>query len=1258
MNKLKTTLVAKKLIYDNQSIYIELSGEEIIEEFYLTECISGKTHQMLASKEGMGYRVSIQGLNIFNRPLQIVTIFGTIKVTELTDRSDSSLPIHLLEEKYFFISESKIFNYMISPKQIVKNDGQIIAQLTNTHLTIEEIADYRQVDFFVKNEAGYYLRINGYQKDNKLSVNLTEVIQELAVIQSFSSSSLYLVEYVLDQYVATKIVTSEVENGNAQFYPLSESFFLLENVQQTMLIRNKAVVTSVQDIQNLQNVYIQTQQADYFKLTKECLTLLPSQQIQLFKKENQEFVPYKFSKKELHVLKKYPEIIGNQVKFFIKGNSIWIEPLINAQPVLKNNFSSLEIRINNLEEIALEGKTKELYIPWQKSGERFTLDLLETPLSPNQEYKIIGINGVTKQKIYLDLKVQPQNVLSYSLIQHHKQTTLITYDYETFIAKNYPVKVTKSVGIKNIWFEGKKLFLVPEKKFSLKQNLIMKRRGKNDLILIHLSLMEDGSYSADLSDIKSELEQDTKLYGDFYLQEITSEAIKRSPLKIKDSIVEKLPGKLLMEWAAHEDQPEKYNVGLYVNKDKGISLLQDAYPAYLKFMKKMITKDLDVTKLTMENQFLNLTIPELDGIESSIQLKVIKRATKETFILESKARTENDAAIRFDLTSLIENSVGEFPRLDFRLSFETPYSKYEECKLRMKKSKKRKEGLSLTQLTEEQSFLVYTTKSNIICGVFSTYTAGAREYFQVQTKLKGMKKTGHGYVFKIVIDSQEHFEVENAYLQLRSKEYNMQINCKLINQTKNEFEFSFEMDWDKFFPLYWDLFVGMKFNEVIYPIKVKGAQKEILNQVEADYLDNSVLNDDKSKIIYPYVTFSNDIAFMIREKENYENKWTSFKDKAGYLTYRLFKKHLDKQRIWLGFEKFSQTAQDNGYAMFDYVQKNNLKKQYYYVLSKDSKDYLNAKKEHKNILTHMSYRYFVMLYASKLLIASETPRHVHNIRVRSGRAAKAIQEKKSVFLQHGVTALKRSDVFKKSKGRGNFDMVVATSDFEKDILHENWLYDEDEIAVTGFSRWDLLEDHSNLQERKKIFVMPTWRSWMEDMPKEEFIKTDYYNNYMGFLSSSKLETILKENNLEIIFFLHPKFKNYISEFSAPSERVQLYAFGDIKVNEMIMASSLMISDYSSVTWDMFYMEKPVIFFQFDYEKYNEYEGSYIDMETELFGRRAITVDQLINTIEQTISQDFVLEEPYQELYGKYFNYHDRENSQRIYETIVKERVDQ
>lgn len=129
--------------------------------------------------------------------------------------------------------------------------------------------------------------------------------------------------------------------------------------------------------------------------------------------------------------------------------------------------------------------------------------------------------------------------------------------------------------------------------------------------------------------------------------------------------------------------------------------------------------------------------------------------------------------------------------------------------------------------------------------------------------------------------------------------------------------------------------------------------------------------------------------------------------------------------------------------------------------------------------------------------------------------------------------------------------------------------------------------------------MPTWRNWLDSVPDKDFEESDYFRHYMGLLNSERLNQILEKYDLEVNFYLHAKFQEYADTFKSISKRIHLISFGEVAVNEMLMRCRMLITDYSSVCWDILYQDKPSLFYQFDIEKYNEAHGSYIDMETEL-----------------------------------------------------------
>src|SRR5699024_1033613 len=146
--------------------------------------------------------------------------------------------------------------------------------------------------------------------------------------------------------------------------------------------------------------------------------------------------------------------------------------------------------------------------------------------------------------------------------------------------------------------------------------------------------------------------------------------------------------------------------------------------------------------------------------------------------------------------------------------------------------------------------------------------------------------------------------------------------------------------------------------------------------------------------------------------------------------------------------------------------------------------------------------------------------------------------------------------------------------------------------------------------------------------------------------------ILKENNVKLVFYIHPKFKDYLSEFNVSGENLELIPFGTEPLNEIMKKCSMLITDYSSVCWNVYYLAKPVLFYQFDYDVYMQVHGSYLDMEHALFGERYIKYEELIDGIKKYVKNDFEEEKKYAEMRDYYFEYRDNNNSKRTYQYII------
>ena len=110
---------------------------------------------------------------------------------------------------------------------------------------------------------------------------------------------------------------------------------------------------------------------------------------------------------------------------------------------------------------------------------------------------------------------------------------------------------------------------------------------------------------------------------------------------------------------------------------------------------------------------------------------------------------------------------------------------------------------------------------------------------------------------------------------------------------------------------------------------------------------------------------------------------------------------------------------------------------------------------------------------------------------------------------------------------------------------------------------------------------------------------------------------------------------------------------DVTVADEITSSIANITDYSGVAIDFLYMNRPILFYQFDKEKYKEDVGSYIDLDKEMFGYVAYNKNQAVDELIKLIEGNFEVKKDQEDARNKFFRYNDNNNCERIYNTILE-----
>ena len=161
--------------------------------------------------------------------------------------------------------------------------------------------------------------------------------------------------------------------------------------------------------------------------------------------------------------------------------------------------------------------------------------------------------------------------------------------------------------------------------------------------------------------------------------------------------------------------------------------------------------------------------------------------------------------------------------------------------------------------------------------------------------------------------------------------------------------------------------------------------------------------------------------------------------------------------------------------------------------------------------------------------------------------------------------------------------------------------------------------------------------------------------YATKLTMGLIENKLKEHNLKLFFYPHYEMQKYISMFKSSNDHIVIADFDSYDVQELLKKSKLLITDYSSVFFDFAYMLKPCIYYQFDVKDFTEqhYGKGYFDYEKDGFGKVVSDSETLIEEIVKIINRNFKLEEQYSSNICRFFQKHDTNNCQRIFEEIRK-----
>ncbi len=354
-----------------------------------------------------------------------------------------------------------------------------------------------------------------------------------------------------------------------------------------------------------------------------------------------------------------------------------------------------------------------------------------------------------------------------------------------------------------------------------------------------------------------------------------------------------------------------------------------------------------------------------------------------------------------------------------------------------------------------------------------------------------------------------------------------------------------------------------------------------------------------------------------------------------------------KSEIWLYSDSVGK--KDNAWLQFQHDSQIDDGIKRYYVANHVSVDEYGPYGE---VVRFRSRRHKILFCNADKLLCSDSGFDSYSPMLRAGfKSFKDMFHAELIYLQHGVLWAHLPWLY--SYDYMLFDKVVVSSRFELENFVNNYGFKSSDLIPSGMARFD----HVDLDKapQRKILLCPSWRSYLiGSATKEgrkpcerEFLASAFYSELKSFLKNPKLQALLEEYDYAVDFKLHPIFEPYRHLFSLSGERVKI---APPAIDEADY--SLVVTDYSSYSFDFVYLKRGVIYFIPDADLFfggvNHYGELDIPFE-EAFGPLALTSDDLL---EQSQKADQV----YRSRTESFFLHYDHQNRQRLYDCLKGERL--
>lgn len=299
----------------------------------------------------------------------------------------------------------------------------------------------------------------------------------------------------------------------------------------------------------------------------------------------------------------------------------------------------------------------------------------------------------------------------------------------------------------------------------------------------------------------------------------------------------------------------------------------------------------------------------------------------------------------------------------------------------------------------------------------------------------------------------------------------------------------------------------------------------------------------------------------------------------------------------------------NLYFIYEELYKRNLDLKVKLILSKR----IDNKKTILNLLT-TAYHFAT----SKVILLDDFYPLIYQLTIRKNSDLIQVWHAAGAFKTFGFSRTGRpGGPSPKSKNHRNYTKATVSSEGVREHYAEGFGITVDKVYPSGVPRSDvffdeeykkyvrgtLYEKYPFLKNKKVILFAPTFRGNGQGSAFFPFHVLDFKKLYENF-----------NDEYVFLFKIHPFVNN---KLSIPYEYADFFydmsSFREI--NDLLLVTDILITDYSSVCFEFALLNKPMLFFGFDVEDYVRTRDFYYDFFNFIPGPLVRTTEEIVDTIK-------------------------------------------